>query len=223
MRIKVAIARTRSETLTCQRLIAEVYSGQYGVVFSSDRHDLDAKVEPWPHRYLMFSSEGKVLATFGLYVRDTYVERYGAVTDADVLRLLEEAGARDAYHPARKRELTKLVVANEARGLGLGLFVVAASHARAFLQSETDEPQLLVTCSKRSLWTSLWQRVGIHTRVLKPFPRYKVHELFSSEEDPMDSRLIIPDRDIPRRWYDLEVPGEYVLDGELLAALGVQR
>ena len=28
-------------------------------------------------------------------------------------------------------------------------------------------------------------------------------------EDPMDSYLLVPEADIPPRWYGLELPGEY--------------
>jgi hypothetical protein len=39
--------------LLCRRLIAEVYNRDYEVVFSEDHYDLEAKIEPWPHRFLM--------------------------------------------------------------------------------------------------------------------------------------------------------------------------
>jgi GNAT superfamily N-acetyltransferase len=208
------IARTRAEVLACQQAIAEVYNKEYEVVFSDDSYDLDAKVEPWPHRYLMGLVEGKLVVTIGLYTHSTYVERFGAVTDADIAEMLARAKASAAFAPARKRELTKLSVRPEGRGLGYGRFLLSCAHARDFLQMDTraEEPQLLVICSKRSLWQSLWDKAGIRTRTIKAFPYYKVHELYRSADDPMDSRLIIPDIDVPPRWYDRKIPGEYEVD-----------
>jgi GNAT superfamily N-acetyltransferase len=103
-------------------------------------------------------------------------------TDADVQAMLVEAGAAERFALQGKRELTKLVVRSQYRGLGLARFLLGAGHARTF------------------------------TRVIKPFPRYRVHDLYRSEDDPMDSRLIIPDLDIPARWCQLAIPCEYDIE-----------
>jgi hypothetical protein len=54
----------------------------------------------------------------------------------------------------------------------------------------------------------VWDKAGCNTRVIRPFPLYKIHEKYRSESDPMDSRLMIPDLDFPKRWYDLRLPAE---------------
>ena len=55
----------------------------------------------------------------------------------------------------------------------------------------------------------MYEPTGLRSRRIKPFPMYKVHELYRSPEDPMDSYLMVPEADIPSRWYGLELPGEY--------------
>jgi GNAT superfamily N-acetyltransferase len=212
MRVQVELASTRGAILRCQYLIAETYNREYDVVFSDDRYDLAAKIEPWPHRYLMISIDGSLAGACGLYLRETYVERFGGVNDGDLQALIDAAGAAHRYRASRKREVTKLVVAQAHAGKGLGRFLLGAAHARAFLQQDTCELQLLVQCAKRSIWQNMHDRLGIRTRVVKPFPLYKVHERYRSESDPMDSRLILPEDDIPRRWYDLKVPGEHEVE-----------
>jgi hypothetical protein len=96
-------------------MIASVYNEQYGVVFSEDVYDLDNKIEPWPHRYLIGSLDGDVVAVCGMYMRSTYVERYGLVTGEDIVAALREAGVDGRYDPSNRREITKLVVARRFR------------------------------------------------------------------------------------------------------------
>jgi GNAT superfamily N-acetyltransferase len=212
VKVHLSVARSRADILQCQYLVAEAYNTAYAIVFSDDHYDLDAKIEPWPHRYLMCRVNGELAATFGLYLRDPYVERFGRVTDDDVRPLLVDAHADDRFALEGKRELTKLVVRPPYRGTGLGKLMLAAGHSRAFCQMETPRERLVIACAKRSIWKNVYDPMGIHTRVIKPFPYYRVHEFYRSEDDPMDSRLIIPDLDIPRRWYELEIPGEHEID-----------
>ena len=211
MRAAVRLATSRADVLACQYLVAEIYNRDYEVVFSDDSYDLDAKIEPWPHRYLMGLVDGELVCTAGLYLRDTYVERFGQVSDELIDRLIAEAGGAPRHCAGRKREITKISVRRDRRGCGLGRFILGAAHARAFLQvdAEPAEPHVLVSCAKRSIWDSLWRPCQIRTRVLAPFPDYKVHELYRSPDDPMDSRLIIPELDIPAPLYDRPIPGEY--------------
>ncbi len=68
MRVEVRMAHTREDVARCQYAIAEVYNRQYDVVFSEDHHDLEAKIEPWPHRYLMVLHDATLAATIGLYL-----------------------------------------------------------------------------------------------------------------------------------------------------------
>ncbi len=212
--MQIRIARSRAEVLACQLLIAEVYNREYEVVFSDDSFDLDAKIEPWPHRYVMGVVRSELVAVTGLYLRNTYVERYGDVSDAEIDALIRDAGAGPSFSAARKRELTKVSVRRDRRGQGYGRFLVGCVHSRDILQSDTpaDAPNVLVCCARRSIWEGLWHRSGIRTHKIKDFPYYKVHELYRSPEDPMDSRVIVPEVDIPARWYDRRIPGEYEVE-----------
>jgi GNAT superfamily N-acetyltransferase len=214
-RMLLRLARSRSDVLRCQHVIAEIYNKEYEVVFSDDAFDLDAKIEPWPHRYLMGMVAGELVACVGLYLRDTYVARFGNVSDAEIDALIREANAAAIFAAERKREITKVVVRANARGRGYGRFLLACAHARDFLQMETeaDRPVVLVGCARSSIWRGLWGGAGIRTRPLKEFPFYKVHELYRSPTDPMDSRLVIPDLDVPRAWYERAIPGEYEVTG----------
>jgi hypothetical protein len=72
----------------------------------------------------------------------------------------------------------------------------------------SDDRPLVVFCAKRSIAHKVHQAVGLCPRRVKPFPHYKVHELYRSADDPMDSYLIIPHLDVPARWYDLALPSE---------------
>jgi hypothetical protein len=192
-------------------MIASVYNEQYGVVFSEDVYDLDNKIEPWPHRYLIGSLDGDVVAVCGMYMRSTYVERYGLVTGEDIVAALREAGVDGRYDPSNRREITKLVVARRFRNRKITPALMACSLARRFAEMEAERPPLVTFCAVRTM-RRLIERHGIRTRHLKPFPLYKVHEAYRSESNPMDSYLIIPELDVPRSFRDLSIPGEYDLD-----------
>lgn len=212
IQLEIRIARKRSEILQCQYLIAAIYNRHYDIVFSAEGADLDAKIEPYPHYYVMGLVDGELIACAGLYVRETYVERYGQVDDAEIQQLLRQAQAENRYSLACKHEYTKLVVRQDFEGRGIGRFFFAATHTRDFLQLDTTTPALLVVCAKLSIFRNLYDIVGIHTRRIRPFPIYRVHERYSSVEDPMESRLIIPDLDIDKRWYDRQLPGIFPVE-----------
>ncbi len=210
MRIRLEIAASSGEVLRCRQLVGDVYHRRYGVVFSSDTYDLDRKIEPWPHRFLMGFVGNELSAVCGLYARNTYVERFGRVSHDEVAAALRQAGADAAYDPSARRELTKLVVAPRLRNSGLGPLFIAISHARAFVELDAAGPTLLTFCIVQSM-RRLVERHGIRPRLLKPFPHYKVHELYRSERNPMDSYLVIPDLDVPTHFRDLRIPGEHDL------------
>lgn len=211
MRLRLEIAAGSADVLRCRQLVGEVYHRRYGVVFSSDTYDLDRKIEPWPHRFLMGFVGDELAAVCGLYVRNTYVERFGRVTDGEIGDHLRELGLEDRYEPAARRELTKLVVAPRLRNSGLGPLFVAIAHARAFVELDAARPPLVTFCVVRSM-RRLVERHGIRPRHLKPFPHYKVHELYRSERNPMDSYLVVPHLDVPTAFGDLRIPGEHELD-----------
>jgi hypothetical protein len=209
MRFEVRVATSRDDVARCQYAIAEVYNRQYEVVFSNDHHDLEAKIEPWPHRYLMVLYGGALAATLGLYIRHTYVERFGQVASGEFEAALGAPGTREHYDVGRLRELTKLVVQPAYRGRNLSRFTLGCGHARAFCQIDAAAPHLITFCAKRSIVGHVYEPTGVRCRRVKPFPLYKVHELYRSPDDPMDSYLVVPEADIPSRWYDLRLPGEY--------------
>ena len=211
MKMLLRRAESRGDVLRCRQLIAEVYNRDYEVVFSEDRYDLEGKVEPWPHRYLMGFCGRVLVAACGLYTRDTYVERFGQVTDDDLRCLLEQAGVAEGYDVTSRREFTKMSVRHEWRGHGIAGWLTGAAHSKHFTEVETDRA-IMVFCAKLSIIDNIFHRAGLRTRTIKEFPFYKIHELYRSPSDPMESRMIIPRLDIPQRWYELELPGEYELD-----------
>jgi hypothetical protein len=212
VKVRLRVARSSADVLSCQRLIAEVYNRHYGVVFSDDIYDLDAKIEPWPHRYLMAFSGEELAVVCGIYLHHTYVERFGLVSDADIAAELEQAGVQRSYDPRVRRELTKLVVAPPWRKLHLSPAVLAAAHSRHFADLDAPRAPLLTFCCVRSIAEGIVTRHGIRARRLKPFPSYKVHELYRSETNPMDSYLVIPELDVPAAYRDLPIPGEHALE-----------
>ena len=218
MKLRLEIATTSAEVLRCKQLVAEVYNGRYGVVFSHDRYDLDAKIEPWPHRFLMGLIDGEIAAVCGLYMKDTYVERFGGVTRDDFAACLEAAGVDGSRGAGQVREFTKLVLSPRWLNSGLGPLFVAISHARAFAELDAARPPLVTFCIVRSM-KRLVERHGVRPRHLKPFPHYKVHELYRSERNPMDSYVVIPHLDVPQHFRDLRIPGEH----DLTTWLGGER
>jgi GNAT superfamily N-acetyltransferase len=209
MKLRFQVARSREDVLRCQYLIAETYHREYGVVFSVDGYNLEGKIEPWPHHYLMALDGTTLAAAMGLYLRDTYVERFGRVTDAELDALIAAAGAAGQYRGASKREVTKLVVHRDYRGHGLSHFLLGTAHSNDFLCIDAEEPPVLVYCAKRSITANVYGKTGIRSRHVKPFPIYQIHARYASEADPMDSRLIIPDFDVPAHWRALRLPGDY--------------
>ena len=82
------------------------------------------------------------------------------------------------HDPAIRREVTKLVVAPPWRKHHLSPAIIAAAHSRDFMDMESERPPLLTYCCVRTIAQGVMTRHGIRARRLKPFPRYKVHELY---------------------------------------------
>lgn len=203
------IAKRSTEIVQCQYLIASIYNRHYDIVFSTDITDLNAKIEPYPHRYIMGMVDGQLAACCGLYVDKTYVVDYGKVSKDNIDQILIEANCLDRYRHWKLRELTKLVIAEKWKGTGIAQFFLAACHNAQFLSADADGPWLLTTCATVSIFNNLHERIGIHTRPIKPFPYYRVHEQYRSEDNPMESRLIIPELDIPPEWLEMGLPGTH--------------
>jgi hypothetical protein len=210
LQIEIRMARRHSEVLACQYLIAEVYNRHYDIVFSRDEVDLNAKIEPYPHRYVMGVVGSELVAAAGLYTSNTYVDRYGGIGGEELERALVEAGVPERVRNPH-REYTKLVVRQGWEGKGIGRFFFAVTHSRDFIVGDGDVP-LLLSCAKLSVFRSLYDVAGIRTRILRPFPNYRVHELYRTENDPMDSRLIVPDLDIDPRWYNRRLPDVFEVE-----------
>jgi GNAT superfamily N-acetyltransferase len=204
--LEVKIAVKRAEVLHCQYLIAEAYNKHYDIFFSSDAVNLNARIEPYPDRYVMGMLDGELVATAGLYLRDTYAERYGEVTNSEIERLLVQAGASKKYSARRKREYTKIVIRPDWQGCGIGRQFFKMTHVRTFLQLDAEGSCVVVACAKVSIFRGLHDALGIRTRLIKPFPHYQVHTLYRTEDDPMETRLVIPDLDIPPEVYDQPLP-----------------
>ncbi len=117
------------------------------------------------------------------------------------------------YSIEHTREITKIVVHPDHRGRGLGRLITGCACSEAFLQRGADVPQLILVCAKHSVWHGVFGAAGISNRILSDFPIYKIHDLYRTARDPMDSRLIIPDLDIPDYWYDLSLPTELDVEG----------
>jgi hypothetical protein len=211
VKLRLQIAESAGEILRCRQLVADVYNRQYGVVFSEEDYDLEAKIEPWPHRFLMGIVDGEVVAVSGLYLRNTYVERFGLVSDADLGAALREAGLEGRYDPAGRREITKLVVAPRFRAGRITPLLIACSFARAHADRDSERPPLVTFCAIRTI-RYLVERLGIRPRHLKPFPLYKIHEKYRSESNPMDSYLVVPDLDVPAPFRELRIPGDHDLE-----------
>lgn len=207
MTVDMRAADNRGEVLRCQDLIASIYRPQYGVTFSADSFDLEAKIESWPHAYLFGTWRGDLVCTAGLYLRNTYVERFGDVAIAIIDDQLVRMSAT-GYSSSRLREVTKVVVAPEYRGRGLGRILVAAAHSKAFLQQDTPHPALSIGCARLSIYRRVFDAV-LRSHRLKDFPSYPAHEKYRSPQDPMESRLIIPTLDVPREYYEHPLPGTY--------------
>lgn len=195
----VRLASRPDEIERCRALARETYQRDYGVLLTDDPPDPNGFRERFPDRFVMGLIDAELVACAGLYVGRTYVEQFGRVTEHDLTEALRPVGRTDAI--ARPRvEYTKVVVRRDHSGRGLGRRFIGMSHAREFLAADGEVPLLLV-CARVSTF-ALWNAVGIHTRPLRPFPWYRNHERYRSVADPMESRLVIPELDIDRRWYE---------------------
>lgn len=212
MKLRIAIAERRSDVLRAQYFIAEIYNRHYQIMFSENIHDLEARIEPYPHRYLTGTVDGELVAAIGLYTRDTYVERYGEITEDEIQSQLQSAGVADRYQGAVKRELTKLVVKDGWEGMGLARRLHTVAHAAAFTDAGAAGPVLIMVCGKVSVIEHLFRPRGeVTARFMAPFPRYPVHEEYRSDQDPMESRVTIPAVDVPPQIRGLSLPLELEL------------
>ncbi|MCA9300778.1 MAG: hypothetical protein KDA28_17030 [Phycisphaerales bacterium] len=181
-------------------------------MFSEDVYDLDARIEPYPHRYIMGKVDGEIVVAMGLYTHDTYTERFGEVTDDEIRDVLEGAGVGDQYVGFVRHELTKLVVKSGWEGYGLARRLHEAAHADRFMVGDETRPVVITMCALVSFMEHMLAPKGkIKGRFLAPFPRYPVHSAYRSDQDPMETRMTIPSLDVPEALRTLELPIEVEL------------
>ncbi|MCB9670088.1 MAG: hypothetical protein H6734_11495 [Alphaproteobacteria bacterium] len=203
--LTLRLATSTGDRMRAEYLISDVYNQHYDIVFSRDLVDLDARIEPYPDDYLLAYRSGQLVAVAGLYVHHTYVQQFGGVTREDIERELEKAGQLGAYDPDVAVEITKLTVRPEYTGERIGMHIFQAAHSASFLTREDRRPVLLV-CANQRVFDHLHTPAGITTRFLREFPDYAVHDQYRSPDNPMSSRLIIPELDIPREWWENPLP-----------------
>lgn len=215
-RLHVSLAETPEQVAACRALIAETYLREYGVRMTPDEADPNGLRERMPDRYAMGVIGEQLVACAGLYIGRTYIEEYGQVTGEEIDRVLTDAGVWDPS-PRVRVEYTKVVVREGWGRRGIGRLFIGATHSHTFLEVDGRTPVLLV-CAKLSI-LRMWRLIGIRTRLLKEFPAYRNHDRYRASGDPMESRVIIPELDIHRRWYDPTLPTTLSIDvlGGILA------
>lgn len=205
-RITIQPAETADEIARCHELIAEVYYRYYGVRLTRLPSDPDASHESFPDKCLMVLDEGHLIGSGGLYLQHTYVERFGGVTPEDVNRVLREAGAWPRHSGLRLREITRVVVVDHPHKREALSALVLALHSAAALESLAAMPSAVVACAKPSMFERLFTAAGIRTRFLKPFAPYAAHRRYATPGTTMESRLVIPELDVPLSWQYAALP-----------------
>ena len=210
----VAPASRLEDVEACRTLVSEVYSARYGVTFTADLPDPHRKLEPWPDRWVAARVGGELVAAAGVYEQTTYVERFGGVTRSQIAELASDCGALG--HERSVVEYTRLVVAPGWEGRGLGSTFLAVTHSRGFLATGGGATPLILACGKLSVFGSIYERAGIRSRTIAPFPEYASHDRYRSSADPMESRLIIPELDLDPIVHALQLPLslDLALDGD---------
>lgn len=203
--LRVRRAILTEEIDACERLIVDIYRTRYGVTFSGEV-DPERKIEPLPDHYVYGTVDGELVAAAGLYTRFTYAERFGRLTEDDLLQACIAAGCPEAVSRPRV-EYTKLVVRPGWDGCGIGRHFLAATHSRDFLSAGSGVTPLILASGKVSVFRNLYEAMGIRTRTVKPFPLYKSHEKYRTPDDPMESRIALPEVDVDARWFDFRLPG----------------
>lgn len=207
------VAESSVEIHQCQSLISEIYYKKMGITFSESGYDIEAKIELYPHHYLMGLVDDELVACMGLYLHSTNPERYGKVTEEEIDHLLIEVGAANRYSGKHIRELSKFVVKDEWRNKKIGKLLMGVAHSKDFIHINEKQPHLLVACANVSIFKYFSDALNIRTRIIKPVPFYKIHEFYRADSEPMESRLTIPDVDIPAQWYHYSpIPGEYEIE-----------
>ena len=211
--ITIKLAQNNLEVKQCKNLIKQVYYQDFnGVTLSDTICDPAKRIELYPQYYLMGLVGDQLVAVLGLYTEGTNGERHGKVTPQEIAQLLQKAGVLHKYSGYQLREVTKFVVKKEWRGQGIGKIMFGAAHSQDFIQINESRPTLLVSCSSVSIFNKFSDGIGIRSRTIKPMPYYEIHKHYSSAENPVETRLIIPELDIPEYCFNVSLPTKFSLD-----------
>ena len=211
--LTIKLAQNNLEVKQCKSLIEQVYYQDFhGITFSDTICDPEKRIERYPQYYLMGLVGNQLVAALGLYTKGTNGERHGKVSSHEITQLLQEAGVLEKYSDYQLREVTKFVVKKEWRGQGIGKIMFGAAHSQDFIQINESQPTLLVSCSSVSIFNKFANGIGMRSRTIKPMPYYEIHKHYSSAENPVETRLIIPELDIPKYWLNFSLPTKISLD-----------
>jgi hypothetical protein len=209
--LHIKIAHTTGEVRACKALIAENWKRNYDVDFSEEDFNLEKRVEKFADRFLMGTVDGELVITGGLYLYSNYVERFGLVTRAEIERELAGLELADQFQASDAREYTKLAVKSGWEKRGIGRVFHCAIFNRNFVSQESDREHFLLLCAKLSIFENLYFPQNLRPHYIKPFPEYAIHNLYRAKGEVIQSRLLIPSRDVPKYWYDLEYDRTYAL------------
>lgn len=199
--MRIRLAEGPGDVDRCRALIQRVYRERYGVEVGDGPADPDGGREQLPDRYVLGELDGHLVACAGLYTGTTYVERFGGVDRATLAPWATDVRGR----PRPVVEYTKVVVDPAFARRGLGRRFLAASHAAPFLAEGGGPLPLVLICARLTTFR-LWEAAGIRTRFLREFPTYRNHARYRSVGDPMESRLVVPELDVPATWLWTTLP-----------------
>ena len=215
------IAEKRGDIIRCQYFIAEIYNKRYNIFFSNEKYDLNAKVEPYPDYYIMACVDSKIVGCVGMYLKNTYIKKYGNVSNEDIDKIIKEANLSEFYSSEYVREVTKLVIDPKFSKTGLGALLIQAAYSKFFLnQGDQTAAYAVVFCGTLSS-VKLHEPAQVSTRRIREFPFYSVHDKYRSSKDPMESHIVFPKQDIPKEVRDIAIPGTFVLPMIKRKGLGV--
>lgn len=181
--VHIREAAAPEEVRRCRELAARV-------------HGLDLEADPdggWPERWLMAVAEQRLVATVGLGGRSSCVRWFEADSAFPLAQLLREVGAADVA------ELRFLSVDPAVRGYRFARFLLGAAYSRDFLFRGAEQPLALLHHARASAFPVLERVLGVRTRLVQvPSPGAAGTEL----------RLLVPDRDVPARVLERNVPSD---------------
>lgn len=205
--LQVKIANNSAEILECQNLIAETYYENFGISLSDRSFNVKQKVELYPHYYLMGTIDDRLVATVGLYLYNINSQQYTNVTDNKIESALKKEGLAGAVSAKNKRELSKFVIKKEWRNKGIARPFIGVAHCKNFIHLIGDGSHILVN-SALSPTFKILDSLGIKSRPIEIVPARKIYQNYRKKQQ-METRVTIPYFDIPSKWYNFKLPGNY--------------